>query len=329
LKILILGCGSIGARHAKNLKSLGIRNLVLCDTNDSRLSSLGDVIGTNLLYNDYKNAVKENPDIFAAVICTPTALHIEPAMYFAKNKINLFIEKPLSNNLKKLDLLRRVVKTNNLVVMMGHSYMFEEGFIKLHSLLKKGIIGQVYYVTYLQGQYLPDWHPNMDYRKEYSARKELGGGALLTLTSHTFYVIEWLFGRVQSIHGHVIDKVSKLQVNADDSVFLLMRTKKNIIVLTQNNFIVAIHNHRIIVEGTKGTLEYDFVEKQVTIFLPKKKPKIIDADKGSNDRFVKEMKYFLYQLKRNNLDEDLNLESGIRFLKTMKNIVTHRSGCPL
>ena len=55
---------------------------------------------------------------------------------------------------------------------MGHSYMFEKGFKKLKSLLTKKIIGDIYFVNYMQGQYLPDWHPWANYRKEYTARKD-------------------------------------------------------------------------------------------------------------------------------------------------------------
>jgi len=320
LKILILGCGSIGTRHAKNLKSIGVKDIVLCDKDKSRLQSLANIIGTNLLYVDYKQAVKENRDLSSVIICTPTSYHVEQALYFAKNRINLFIEKPLSHNLDKVKSLQKIVDSYKLSVMIGHSYMFEFGFLKLKSLLEKKTIGQIYFVTYLQGQFLPDWHPKSDYRIEYTARKKLGGGALLTLTSHSFYLVEWLFGKVQSIRGDIVTRVGKLDVDVDDSVFLLMITDKNIIVQSQNNFIVPIHNHKIIVEGEKGRLEYDFVEKKIKILLLNKKNKILDVNKDSNDRFVKEMKYFLSNIKNNNLDKNLNLESGIRFLQKMKNL---------
>src|SRR5579863_333865 len=144
LKILILGCGSIGSRHARNLKSLGVTKLVLCDTSESRLKSLGNEMGTNLLYQDHRIAVKENPDILAAIICTPTALHVKSAIFFAKEKINIFVEKPLSHNLSDVKTLSNLVEKNHLIAMMGHSYMFENGFIKLHSLLKRKMIGDIY-----------------------------------------------------------------------------------------------------------------------------------------------------------------------------------------
>jgi len=317
---MVIGCGSIGTIHAKNLKSLGVKDIVISDPIDSKLKSLGTKIRSNLRYHDYKQAVKENSDIVAALICTPTAFHMDTAIYLAKKKINLFIEKPLSNNLKKTNILSKIVSKNKLIVMMGHSYMFDIGFLKLKSLLDKNIIGKIYFVTYFQGQYLPDWHSGEDYRTEYTANKSLGGGVLLTLTSHTFYVIEWLFGQVESIHGSLLDKVGSLEVDVDDCVFLLLKMKNNIIVQTQNNFLVRVYNHKIVIEGEKGMLEYDRERKKIGIFIFNKKSKLIQAGEANNARFVKEMKYFLKGLKQNSIDNNLGLQSGIRFLKVVHNL---------
>jgi len=317
---MVIGCGSIGSRHTKNLKLLGVKDIVLCDTSTSKLKSLGKKIGTSLLYQDHKKALKENQDITATIICTPTSLHLQPAIYLAKRKIHLFIEKPLSNNLKNTKLLSKIASSKKITVMIGHSYIFEKGFQKVKSLLNKKIIGKVFYVVYLQGQYLPDWHPESNYKIEYTARKNLGGGALLTLTSHSFYLIEWLFGSIKSIHGHIIDKVGSLKVDVDDSVFLLMKTKNGIIISTLNNFIATIHQHKLMIEGEKGRLEYDFVVQKITIFLKGKKSSVINTKTDNNERFFKEMKYFLKKLKTDSIDNNLNLESGINFLKITNNI---------
>lgn len=324
MKFLILGCGSIGRRHAKNLRLLEVGDLILCDSNIQRAKTLGKEIGVNMIYSDFKQAVEQNTDIQAAIICTPTAFHIEPAIYFAKHNIDLFIEKPLSNSLLKVSSLNKIVLKNKLVVMMGHSYMFELGFKKLKSLLDKKIIGDVYYATYLQGQYLPDWHPWADYRTEYTARKDLGGGAFLTLTSHSFYVIEWLFGKISTINGSIIERVGPLTVQVDDSVFILMKTKKGIIVQSQNNFIVRVHNHKLTIEGSKGRLEYDFVDQQIKVLIHNKKLKIIKTKSDNNKRFLNEMRYFLRAIKTRRVDHNLNLESGIRFLTLAKRLETYK-----
>lgn len=318
MKILVLGCGSIGSRHARNLRSLGIKKLILVDQNIDKAVSLGAELKTKLIYDDYVIALNQNPDLNAAIICTPSSLHIKPAIFFANHKISLFIEKPLSNNLQNTSTLIKLRDRNKIIIMMGHSYIFEKGFVILKSLIDKKTIGDVYFATYLQGQYLPDWHPWADYKTEYSARKNLGGGALLTLTSHSFYVLEWLFGKISNVHGSFISRIGSLKVNVDDSVFLLMETKNGVVIQSQNNFISKIHQHRLIVEGSKGSLEYDFVKQKLKIMKSPKNLKIISTKADNNERFLSEMKYFLKSLTTKKVQSNLDLESGVRFLEIIK-----------
>ena len=262
MKFLVLGCGSIGTRHATNLKKLGIDNIILCDLDLVKAKKLGKKVGSLDIFTDYEIATNKHPNIDAALICIPTSLHIEPAIFFAKKKINLFIEKPLSHNLKNLKVLDNHVKKNNLIAMMGHVYLFEEGFLTLKSLLEKNTIGKIHHVSYLQGMYLPDWHPKMDYKTEYSARKDLGGGALLTLTSHSFYVLEWIVDKIKSIHGSWIGTLGNLEIDVHDSAFFLFETNSGIIIESHNDFIVKVHHHKLIIEGEI----YRLMKKNVVIY---------------------------------------------------------------
>lgn len=329
MKFLIIGCGSIGTRHAQNLKKLGLKNIILCDSNIKRSQSLGEKINTKIFYSSYKDAVKENSDITAAIIATPTIFHMDSSIYLAKHNIHLFIEKPLSDSLRKTKEFSIIAKKSEIIVMMGHSYLFEKGFKKLKSLLSKKIIGDLYFVNYMQGQYLPDWHPWADYRKEYTAQKDLGGGALLTLTSHTFYLIEWLFGKINSIHGNIIQNTKSLDVNVDDSISMLLKTDSGIIIQTLNNFIVRVHNHIIYVEGSKGRIEYDFVSQKITLLKHKSKSKIFDVSDDNNSRFVNEIKYFIKSIKKNSIDENFDLDSGLRFMKLASMVSVNKINLPL
>ena len=50
MNILILGCGSIGSRHAKNLKDLG-HNIVVCDKDEMRIKHFGKQNKCNYYYD--------------------------------------------------------------------------------------------------------------------------------------------------------------------------------------------------------------------------------------------------------------------------------------
>ncbi len=61
---------------------------------------------------------------------------------------------------------------------------------------------------------MPDWRPNQDYRKSYSADSAKGGGVLFDLI-HEFDYAEWFFGPVTLMQGKV-GKFSNLEIKSDD-----------------------------------------------------------------------------------------------------------------
>ena len=77
-RALVVGCGSIGRRHARNLKSLGVQQLGFCDTNPEALKYCreeqnGEVFG------DYGEALQKfKPEM--VLICTPPVYHVEEAL---------------------------------------------------------------------------------------------------------------------------------------------------------------------------------------------------------------------------------------------------------
>src|SRR3989344_2131583 len=180
MRIIVVGCGSIGSRHLKNLKTLGVKELIAVDANPKRLEDLKREIPDLKTYVNLGTALKNEKNINAGFVCTPTSLHIPVAIKFAKAGINLFIEKPLSHNLKDIDKLEEIVKTNKLITMMGMNYRFHLGLQLVKKIIDNKKIGEILSARVFGGYYLPYWHPNTDYKKEYAARKELGGGVILT-----------------------------------------------------------------------------------------------------------------------------------------------------
>ena len=313
--LLIIGCGSMGQKHARNARNIGIENIILCDIDIERVKKLANEIGSKLTYQDYKKALEENLEIEAAIISTPSGLHIESAKFLTEHKVNILIEKPLSNDLQEVDELIEIVRKNNIVAMIGQSYRFHEGFLKLKELLDKNTIGKIYHVNYFGGQYLPDWHPDKDYRKEYVAQKKLGGGVFLTSASHGFDTIQWLFGNITDIRGWKT-KLSNLEIDVDDSYFCLLKTRQGIIVQSQSDFLQRAHRHQMVITGEKGYIETDFVKKEIKIWsIDNPGVKTIDYEFNHNQCYVDELKRFLNLIEQNKIKHDLDLRTGKKILE--------------
>ncbi len=314
-KLLIVGCGSIGQRHARNAWKIGVEDLLLFDIDLKRVREFGKEIGTDMIYDSFEDIFNENPDINAAMICTPSSLHLENSILLANKGINLFVEKPIATDLEGVGELIRVVKENKLISMMGQSYRFHEGFVKLKELLNQDVIGKILHVNYYGGQYLPDWHPNMDYRREYSARSNLGGGVLLTTMSHVVDNIQWLFGDVTSINGWKT-RLSNLEIDVEDSVFLLLKTNRDVIVNTSFDFLQQCPQHSMIITGENGHINADFNEHRIEIC--KKNHKLtLNYEFDDNYRYVEELKFFFTMVETHNEDTEIDLTVGKRVLEIL------------
>ena len=91
----------------------------------------------------------------------------------------------------------------------------------MHALLTdERAIGRVVAARIAVGEYLPGWHPYEDYRTSYAARRDLGGGVILTLIHELDYAY-WLFGaprRLFAVGGHLSD----LELDVEDTASILM-----------------------------------------------------------------------------------------------------------
>src|ERR1017187_3077636 len=94
-RALVVGCGSIGRRHARNLKSLGVHQLGFCDTSPEALKQCREELNGEV-FGDYGEALRKfKPDM--VLICTPPVFHVEEALAALHAQAHVFIEKPLSH----------------------------------------------------------------------------------------------------------------------------------------------------------------------------------------------------------------------------------------
>ena len=189
MKILITGLGSIGQRHARNLRTiLGDRaELIAWRTRNLELPP--ELSGAVRQVPDLAAALSEQPD--AVFITNPSSMHLPVAQAAADAGCALFIEKPLAHTWEGVERLIQTVERRGSVAMLGYQMRFHPGLRRLKTLLHAGAIGRTVSARLDFGEYLPDWHPYEDYRESYAARRSLGGGVLLSQI-HEFDYLCWL-----------------------------------------------------------------------------------------------------------------------------------------
>lgn len=289
--ILIVGGGSIGKRHLRNLLGLDEKDICVVEPNEERAKNDIEKEFKVETFRSLKDAfTKKTFDI--AFICSPSIFHIEQALFCAERGCNLFIEKPLSNNLKKIDKLLKIVKTKELITMVGSNWKFYPLFEKMKELIDNNVLGKVLSARCQFGQYLPDWHPWEDYRNGYSANKKLGGGILLD--SHEFDYLTWFLGDVKKL-ACFSGKVSNLEIDTEDVAETILQFKSGAIAEIHVDYLQRFYQRNFEFFGETGTIKWDTNDKKVVLSVKDKEKKefLLDKDYDTNQMYIEEAEHFL------------------------------------
>lgn len=221
MKILIVGQGSIGQRHLRNIEKFFPNfEIILLRKKyyTPKLNKNNKVIGNKKkdnkysTFSNYKKALDQNPN--AVFICNPTSLHIDYAIEAAKRSINIFVEKPLSHNKNKIKILKNLISKNKIIFMIGFQFRFHPLIKYIKKLLLNNKLGKLIGANIYSGEYLPNFHKYEDYRKSYAANKRLGGGVVLSVI-HEIDLCVYFFGKPTSVFS-VGGKSSNLDIDVED-----------------------------------------------------------------------------------------------------------------
>lgn len=289
-KILLIGFGSIGRRHLRNLQSVGQSDIIVYRTGHSTLPD-NDLLNVQITTDIYKT-LAYNPT--AAIIANPTALHIQSALIAAKTGCHLLLEKPISHNMDGVEELLKIVRIQNLVVLVGFQFRFHLGLQQIKNLLDNGAIGQVVSVQAQWGEYLPSWHPWEDYRKSYSARADLGGGVLATLC-HPFDYLRWLIGEVTAVSA-MLGYQGGLEISVEDTADVQLLFNNGAIGYVHLDYVQRPSSHWLRIIGQQGTLYWDNADGNVHFYSAQRGQwEILEIPKDfeRNFMFVREIEHFL------------------------------------
>lgn len=290
-RFAVVGCGSIGRRHARNLIALGAGEVIGVEPDPAQRAQARQELG--IAVEESLDAVWPlSPD--AVFVNVPTSLHIQVAFEAARRGVHVFIEKPLGHSLDGVPALLSALREKNVISLVGCNMRFQPGLMKIKSLLEDGAIGRVVGIHAEVGQYLPDWRPTQDYRKSYSARKDLGGGIILDAIHEIDYV-RWLIGEVDAV-ACLAGKLSHLEIETEDTASILLRFRSGAIGEVHMDSVQRAYSRSCKVIGDEGTLEWDYSSGELKHYSAARKEwQVFSNPPGwqPNDMYLAELRHFL------------------------------------
>lgn len=244
MKTLIIGYGSIGARHARIADSFGW-DLALVSKQANLPFKTFSSISTAL----------EEFSPHAVIIATETTEHYRCICEFEKygRGLKILVEKPLFDS--EIDF------------QPMHNRYFVAYNLRFHPVYKKiknEIKGEkVIYAHITCGSFLPNWRPGRNYLESYSASILRGGGVLNDLSHEIDCAIDW-FASNQLVYG-ACENSGTLKIETEDLCSILLTNDSNSTVFVHMDYLSRIPYRRGIIQCESKTIQYDFIANSVQV----------------------------------------------------------------
>ncbi len=169
VKIAVIGTGGMGTGHAEAFARNArdgrpVRLEALCDLCDPRLANakarVDKVQGGDIATYRRHEEVLARPDIHGVLIATPEHWHGRMAEEAIKAGKDVYVEKPMTLNLKDAQRLRKVVQANpSAIVVVGTQYVMTPSYVAAEKLIAEGAIGKPVWsqTSYCRNSKVGEW----------------------------------------------------------------------------------------------------------------------------------------------------------------------------
>ncbi|MFP6718484.1 MAG: Gfo/Idh/MocA family oxidoreductase, partial [Alphaproteobacteria bacterium] len=168
-RVTVIGLGSIGRRHAQNLREMGVSVTGFDPDVKQRATVTASGITT---FPDRKSALAVSD---AAIIASPTPCHIDDLAAAIGANCHALVEKPLGHRNDLLPPLLDIAEEKQLIVAGAHNLRFRATVKKAKSIINDGRLGDLFWARFLSASYLPDWRPEQEHTLGYAADPVSGG----------------------------------------------------------------------------------------------------------------------------------------------------------
>ncbi|MDQ3536982.1 MAG: Gfo/Idh/MocA family oxidoreductase, partial [Bacteroidota bacterium] len=145
LNLAAIGSGGKGLSDIKNASVKGRERVAaLCDVDFSG-SAAGAIkeFPKAKIYHDYKEMLEKEKDIDAVTISTPDHVHGPAAAFAMERGKHVYVQKPLTHNIREARLLTEMARKNKIVSQMGNQGGSNPLLAMVQKWVDSGVIGNI------------------------------------------------------------------------------------------------------------------------------------------------------------------------------------------
>jgi predicted dehydrogenase len=246
-----IGCGYWGPNLLRNFSAVSnCRVKYLVDPSPERRAFVTKNFPATTALADVQQ-VWADPEVAAVIIATPASSHFSLAADTLRAGKSVFVEKPLATTVAEVDQLAALARNQRLVVMAGHTFLYNSAVRYVKGLIDRGELGELRYI-YCQRLNLGRVRSDID--------------ALWNFAPHDISIIQyWLNdAEPERVVRHGMDYV---QPGIDDVVFLNITYPGKVMAHVHVSWLDPQKTRKIVVVGSKKMVIYDDVaEDKITIY---------------------------------------------------------------
>jgi predicted dehydrogenase len=281
----VLGLGSIGLRHAKNLMALGQTARGFDPDSEKRERAEQEGVVACLS----REAAIDGSGM--VVVASPNAQHLGDTEAAIGAGCHVFVEKPLAHTDQGLSSLVETARRANLSFFVGLNQRLNPAVMATKEYLSSGKLGDLVWARFTCASYLPDWRPNTDYRANYAADPTTGG--VIFDVIHEFDLAYHLCGPWEPI-AVAVQNTGKLDIRSEDVCDAILHHENGVRSSVHLDYVSRPAQRAIVVVGTKGSLCTDLRARHLQVLGTDGTP-VFDKHFGGSvsDDYIAEMRVFI------------------------------------
>ncbi len=236
---------------------------ILVGRNEEKLKKLTEISEAKKYTTDLKEALKD-PSYSVYFDAQGTLQRAAAVKAAAAAGKHIYCEKPTAVTTAKALELYHFCKKAGVKNGVVQDKLWLPGFLKLRKLMDAGFFGQILSVRGEFGYWVFEGHTVKAQRPSWNYRKQDGGGIIIDMLCHWRYMLDNLFGAVQSVSclgaTHIKERVDEngkpYKCTADDAAYATFELKGGVIAHINSSWTVRVRRDDLVVfqvDGTQGS----------------------------------------------------------------------------
>ena len=256
LRIGLVGCGAIAKDHLKALgNNRNLKLVAVCDMNRDAAIRVAKEWNIDRFYTDFSEMLKDQ-QLSIVSILTPPQAHASLAIKAIEERVNVFVEKPLTIATGEAELILKSLKGSNMKLTVNYNWLLSNVMMKAISLIRNGKAGDVL------GACITILHTKDDEMasNERHWSHKLPGGRFGEMLSHPVYLAQSILGNNLSVDRIIAEKRGGFQWMRYDELHALLQSPSGIANI-YISFNAPRPEIRLDIFGTKEIMQMDLLNQ--------------------------------------------------------------------